>query len=238
MPNHVYHIMSVNGTDAEVKKFFDNHITAKGDDGEDYFDFDTIIPFPAELVGTTSPNSPPRVNGKEVSPNSAQYKAWKKNSERLIEVFGYDNWYDWKVANQGTKWGAYDYAPDTLRENTFSFQTAWSTPDPIFEKMAELYPTLWFEIDVVEEGGYFSGNITIENGEVEEMLNNDEEQWKQFASDMMGWNFDDDEDEERQDVIDMIDYAKDKLDKPDTIINELISFTKENIDDFIKFSKN
>lgn len=194
MPNHVYYSMSVNGTVEEVKKFFDNHITGKGENDKDYFDFDTIIPFPEELARTTSPNSPPRgIDGKEVSPDSSQYNLWKKTSEALIKKYGYDNWYDWKITNQGTKWGAYDYAPDALRENTFSFQTAWSTPDPIFEKMAELYPTLCFEIDVVEEGGYFSGNITIENGEVENMLSSDEEQWKQFAIDMMGWNFDEDD---------------------------------------------
>jgi len=238
MPNHVYHIMSVNGTDAEVKKFFDNHVTAKGENGKDCFEFDTIIPFPAELAGTRAPNSPPRVDGKEASPDSVEYKAWEKKSKRLIESYGHDNWYDWKVTNQGTKWGAYDYSPADHCENCFAFQTAWSTPDPIFEKLAELYPTLEFEIDVVEEGGYFSGNIIIANGEVENMLSNDDEQWKRFAEDIMGYNFDEDEDEERQDVIDMIDCAKDKLDTPDTIINEIILFAKENIDEFIKFSKN
>lgn len=232
MPNHVYYIMSVSGEEEKIKEFFDNHITGKGEKGEDYFDFDTIIPFPAELIGTTAPNSPPRVDGKEVSPESKQYKEWEENSKNLIEKYGADNWYDWKVTNQGTKWGAYDYMYDA--DYRFTFQTAWSTPDPVFEKMAELYPTLRFDIDVVEEGGYFSGNINIENGEVEENLSNDEEQWKQFASDMMGWDFSEDEDEEHEDVIAMINET---IGKGDGMITELGLFAKENIDEFIKFSK-
>jgi len=192
MPNHVYYIMGVSGKESEVKEFFDTHIV-KTENDEDYFDFDTIIPFPEELAGTTSPNSPPRVDGREVPHDSVQYKVWKKTSEALIEKYGCDNWYDWKTSNWGTKWGAYDFGWFESRENYFTFQTAWSTPDPIFEKLAEMYPGLRFEIDVCEEGGYYSGNINIENGEVEDMLSSDNEQWKQFASDMMGWEFDEDE---------------------------------------------
>jgi len=40
-------------------------------------------------------------------------------------------------------------------------------------------------MDVVEEGGYFSGNINIEDGEVDETLSESPEQWRQFAYDMM-----------------------------------------------------
>lgn len=203
MPNHVYYIMGVYGDKPEeVKKFFDNHIIELDGGGKE-FDFNTLIPMPESLKGTSSPNRPPRVGGKDVPgiavqvggeeahPDSDLYKEWEATTKRNLELYDADNWYDWCIENWGTKWGAYEYEVFPSRENYFTFQTAWSTPDPIFEKIGELYPNLKFDIDVCEEGAGYSGNINIRNGEVKEMLSDDMEQWKQFASDIMGYSIED-----------------------------------------------
>ena len=229
MPNHVYSSMKITGDPTIIKTFSKKHFD------EGHFDLNSFIPMPDELKGSTAPSTPPR------DATELELARFVKQMAERVEKYGADNWYDWRINNWGTKWGTYDGNMDTPTEHSIvcNFQTAWNLPDKVFEVMAEMYPTLTFQIECVEEGGFFSGAIAIVDGVIDDSnVTNDDEQWKQYAIDMMGWNFDEDDEEERQDVIDMIDYAKDKLDKPDTIINELILFAKENIDDFIKFSKN
>lgn len=94
------------------------------------------------------------------------YRAWleKERPEAIeqgrmqLQCFletGHRNWYDWNVANWGTKWGAYDYKP-RFREPqklVFEFQTAWSFPRPIFEALHGRYPGLLFEGVTIDEGG-------------------------------------------------------------------------------------
>jgi len=74
---------------------------------------------------------------------------------------GFYDWYDWSVANWGTKWNSYhfsidndDIAPDGL---SFRFDTAWAFPRPIFEKLARMFPTLQFECTCFDEGWCFAG---------------------------------------------------------------------------------
>lgn len=54
-----------------------------------------------------------------------------------ILTYGYDTWYDWCCANWGTKWGAYDTYIDK-NTNIMEFNTAWSCPLPILDKLAEI----------------------------------------------------------------------------------------------------
>ncbi len=190
MPNHVYTSMLVTGEPELIKLFTEKHFD------KEQFDLSSFAPMPTELKGTTAPNKPPRINGKEVLPNSVEYKAWQANTNRLIEAYGYDNWYEWCLQHWGTKWNTYECDMDTPTENTIAcnFQTAWSLPDPIFEKMAKLYPTLEFEMTCVEESGYFSGYISIIEGEVDDStVTDDEEQWKNLATEILGYEFDEDE---------------------------------------------
>jgi hypothetical protein len=224
MPNHVYSSVSVYGTDEEIQNFFMTHFTEE-DGGDSSFDFNTFIPMPDELHGTVSPSREPRDATED------QLAEWKANQTRLGKAYGADNWYDWCIQNWGTKWNSYDnhIADDSM---SFSFQTAWSLPEPIFAKMAELYPTMRFLIQCVEEGGFFSGDIDIDEGEINDNVTGDEAQWKLYAAEFMGYDFEEEEQEERDDVIALIDSGD------DAVMREVVLFVKENIDDFIKFSKN
>lgn len=68
--------------------------------------------------------------GKAVFQNKMQYKA--------------TTWYDWCIANWGTKWNAYGYEfeMDFSDNDNLWFQTAWSAPHPILEKLSEMYPSI------------------------------------------------------------------------------------------------
>lgn len=181
MPNHVTISMLVRGTKEEIESFVANHV-----DGET-LSLESFIPMPAELRGTTAPANPPR----DASP--MVLAQWKKNQERLVELYGYDNWYDWAVNERGTKWDCYDgsmtFGGDT--EVVLNFQTAWSLPEPVFNKMFELYgDTMDFHIKCVEEGGYFSGTIAWLAGELFDDITDDQETWKEFADELLGYDFD------------------------------------------------
>jgi len=170
MPNNVYSSMTITGAAADIKAFAEKHF-----DGSQ-FDLSSFVSMPEELEGTTAPSKHP--------------------NPRLVEKYGFDNWYDWCIQNWGTKWNTYDGNADVMDEVIdCDFQTAWNLPVPIFEVMGKMYPTLTFNLTCVEEGGFFSGTLSIINGVVDTAgITNDSEQWKNMAADILGWVVEEDDD--------------------------------------------
>ena len=82
-----------------------------------------------------------------------------------IEKYGYKDWYDWNVANWGTKWDVNLDSVGREDANTVraSFESAWSPPTTAYEKLMEL----GFEVTAYyyEPGMCFVGKW--ENGEDE-----------------------------------------------------------------------
>lgn len=76
----------------------------------------------------------------------------------IVET-GFADWYEWCLANWGTKWSSYDHEVGELGAGTFrfKFETAWSFPTPIFEALIERYPTLTFDCACFNEGWNFAG---------------------------------------------------------------------------------
>lgn len=105
--------------------------------------FQHIKPMPEELRDTTSPSDSP-------------------------------NWYDWSVDNWGTKWDAchvdFEEYDDSIV--TFSFDTAWSPPIPVYEALADM----GFEVQAyyVEFGMMYAGSWHCNaDGEVSEEYSDD-----------------------------------------------------------------
>ena len=81
-------------------------------------------------------------------------------SDRLKSEYGYDNWYDWRNKNWGTKWDikAEVHVDDLHDEGcTLIFQTAWSPPEPIVYKLQEMFPDITFYGGYIGEGWEFAG---------------------------------------------------------------------------------
>lgn len=115
-----------------------------------------------------------------------------------IEKYGCKSWYDFACDKWGTKWNAYSSYIENVSNNnfeeslmnlrndiTFSFQTAWSTPLPIFEALSKKYPEATFYIEYADEDmGNNCGYFEIKNGEALD-YNNDKtdssENWNEFA---------------------------------------------------------
>jgi hypothetical protein len=84
--------------------------------------------------------------------------------ERLMcKREGRPNWYDWNIENWGTKWNALSINKKTKFQ--IEFETAWSHPEPIVIKIAEMFPDLiieWMYAD--EDTGGNCGVYKIKNG--------------------------------------------------------------------------
>jgi hypothetical protein len=55
-------------------------------------------------------------------------------------MYGCKDWYSWSCKFWGTKWNSYDSCPVDPDDTSITFNTAWSAPHPVIEKLAEMYP--------------------------------------------------------------------------------------------------
>ena len=84
-----------------------------------------------------------------------------------IVDYGYPTWYDWSIENWGTKWNAYEsFIKEGKSYLKFYFQTAWSTPMPIFDELSVLLSDKNIEIWYADEDiGHNCGKIYYSKGE-------------------------------------------------------------------------
>jgi hypothetical protein len=69
---------------------------------------------------------------------------------RLIEQYGYSDWYNWRVAKWGTKWDVVDPDVEPIQnvigdeQHAFSatFNTAWAAPKELLRYITEKYPAV------------------------------------------------------------------------------------------------
>ena len=83
---------------------------------------DYLYPMPKELDITA---------GREGSDESAEQKALVAKEKANLEKYGYSNWYDWKVAQWGTKWDVDTENLELSKDGTTItgwFDSAWAPP--------------------------------------------------------------------------------------------------------------
>lgn len=177
MPNHVQTKLTITGDKESLAKFKLAHLIPE--DGHIVFDFNTITPCHENLYKSTSPTrrdddlaraKDRGASKKEIKELEDEIKLAKEN----LEQFGYSNWYDFCCREWGTKWGAYGLVIEKEEEEVLVlfYETAWSTANPIFDKLNEMYPTLTFMQHVLDEGMNFGGTQTWdEDGYTETMYN-------------------------------------------------------------------
>ena len=86
-----------------------------------------------------------------------------------ILKYGYPTWYEWSIDNWGTKWNAcgYEEGIDYSEDECLDFDTAWSAPIPIIEKLAATYPSIAFEHKWADEDfGNNVGHMEYKDGEL------------------------------------------------------------------------
>ena len=154
MPNHVYCNISVEEKYADKLKEIAKVGLAQ------YYK-----PRPKELEDTTSP--------ARIGENITQ-----EESDRLIELYGHNNWYDWSYQNWGTKWGCYD---NEYEDGHYRFTTAWNPLDTeILDMLAKDIPD--FLYDWEEEQGY-GQEIEYTDGDGVVVLDYDVPNWETTDND-------------------------------------------------------
>ncbi len=121
MPNWCDNQITITGPNSVIDKI--EKIVKEDDSHKNTGLLNFFKPMPKELEGTTSPSS------------SAD------KPQPMVE--GFDNWYDWRVENWGTKWEVCEFygvdrqhLNDSLDESTisFAFSSAWSPPINAYEQ--------------------------------------------------------------------------------------------------------
>lgn len=125
---------------------------------------------------------------------NTQYVMKKKELTEALENYikGFFNikrykardWYDWSCANWGTKWNACDTVVDF---NVIEFETAWSTPLPVFVELSKRLKDISIIIHYADEDiGSNCGSLVIVNGEVSECEPSNP---RQFACNLWGYDY-------------------------------------------------
>lgn len=158
MPNHVKNRIIVEGNNAsDVLDVIERYRYDAQIDDENippsrrrpplaWPDFDKVIPMPDDIYRGDLP---------------------------LTHPYGAHNWYDWSIANWGTKWNSYGHGiPQYTRGNpsrvVFEFDTAWNFPYPVIMEIARQNPHLRIiALFADEDTGYNCGRLVFENGEIE-----------------------------------------------------------------------
>jgi hypothetical protein len=150
MPNWTQNTIRITGRPEEINAFL-QAVTS----GSQVFDFNRIIPMPPILRHTVSGS-----RSFDGVTHRAWYvenpdAGWKEHIERpfteaerkTLADLDYFSWYEWSLAKWGTKWNACDSEitePSTIDEGyvEIRFDTPWSMPEPIANKVFEMFPDL------------------------------------------------------------------------------------------------
>ena len=97
-----------------------------------------------------------------------RWKEWSEDNPRVKDGYNAGG-YTWENDNWGTKWGFVEpnlsnFNPAS-EEMYYSFSSAWSPPEGLVRKMAEMYPQLKFTLDYEEPGMGFGGILSFQEGE-------------------------------------------------------------------------
>lgn len=123
MPNHIKNVLKIKSLSQNEIEDVLNKYTEQLDEGffplNCFIDFNKIIPEPKT---------------KEECPEECLVT--KDSCISIREDKAWFDWYTWHTKYWGTKWGAYDaYIKIGRTYITFVFNTAWSAPIPVIDKL-------------------------------------------------------------------------------------------------------
>jgi len=190
MPNHIKNRLEIIGDEEkikEVKDFLYSEVEEDGAKIELAIDYNKILPMPKELDITSSSYGSDALKGLfGISDGKYCFSSQSELLERILKLdndvkaiaielglkyykniknYGYATWYQWRVANWGTKWGAYDTS--YLNDNTIEWQTAWNGSIKMMQKVSEKYPAVLLNYSYADEDtGSNCQRLTIKSGEI------------------------------------------------------------------------
>ena len=146
MPNYCNNNIVITGPNSVIDKI---EKIANGDKGDllQYF-----YPMPEALKDTTAP-----------LPKDAT-KEEKAKAKENLKKYGYDNWYDWRVENWGTKWDIMEFyninrkeIGEDESEIELGFDTAWAPALGAYERFIDKNSNCSLKAYYYEPGCDFMG---------------------------------------------------------------------------------
>ena len=146
MPNYCNNNIVITGPNSVIDKI---EKIANGDKGDllQYF-----YPMPKALQDTTAPLQ------KDAT------KEEKAKAKENLKKYGYDNWYDWRVENWGTKWDIMEFyninrkeIGEDESEISLGFDTAWAPALGAYERFKDKNSNCSLKAYYYEPGCDFMG---------------------------------------------------------------------------------
>ena len=138
MPNWCYNVVEISHENPEMME----RLTRASKTGL----CQEFIPCPQELIDTQS------ISYGDEAKQTEQVAKTNAN----IEKYGYATWYEFNIANWGTKWDVTEF--EVLIEDgmaRINFDTAWSPPLPVYDALLDL--GFYVKACYYEEGMAFAG---------------------------------------------------------------------------------
>jgi len=142
-------------------------------DSQCCLDFEKILPMPEEFHGVHEGNT--TIDGKQVSNwrevDGRNVAISKSEINRLTKKYGSFGWYNWSIANWGTKWSiddtfavTYNLDGTELYEGAdygvrIDYETPWCPAEGILKKIQADWPELRVRTKWTEEGMDATGVI-------------------------------------------------------------------------------
>jgi len=158
MPNWCQNTLLIKGDHNAVEQLL---TTVSG--GNTALSLKSLMPLPPELQGGDAP-----------------FKGTPEEAQRLKNLYGATDWYDWQVSNWGTKWdieatiaddswsqppGYETYNKPSTRTVRIVFDSAWAPPTPAIQMLAKKFPNTNIYHAYDESGCDFGGWAMYSNGE-------------------------------------------------------------------------
>lgn len=177
MPNHIQNHLEIIGH----KKHVEDVLNAIK--GEGCIDFNSFLPMPEELRGSSSPvkiltkkeyeKQEAKIRLTEEPPFGHFAGITKAMQKDYLERFNSDNWYDWANKHWGTKWGCYNQQMVDIFEAgdqataQMTFQTAWSSGLIALLQLSERFRFVKFKLIYADEDcGSNVGEFLLDKGGV------------------------------------------------------------------------
>jgi hypothetical protein len=163
MPNWCNNQLDIRGDKTQIADLI-SRVTKTDDNGNTYYDIlGSLLTTPQGLLDTMAGGYGRNEDGTK-KPEQIELEAKEQSN---IAEYGHKNWYDWNLANWGTKWGDSDTHIVAQYDDmvSFVFESPWSPPETGIENISKLFPELSFVIAYSEEGMDFYGATAFRNGE-------------------------------------------------------------------------
>ena len=176
MPNWCTNNITITGEVEKITPIIDK-LESVNKDGL----LDTFYPLPEELKDTRSPSK--IVSEDEYKKELQKRKEWESEpkdkrtnyppsvsltqdmSDELIQKYGFNNWYDWRCHNYGTKWGDCETSLEFNDGQILGrFDSPWCSPKHGIRYLSRIFRDLRFTVDFYEFGDGFMGSYSMTNG--------------------------------------------------------------------------